>query len=254
MGILNLTPDSFYASSRHSNNEGLIEQTGKMIAAGADILDIGGYSSRPGATDVNESEEIDRVIPAITSIHQKYPEALISIDTFRSKVAEQAISAGASMINDISGGQQDERIFEVAAKAGVPYILMHMRGNPQNMNENTQYDNLTLDINRYFSQRISIAKSKGVKDIIIDPGFGFSKTIDQNHLLLQELDQLHLLGKPILVGISRKSMITKKLGISAAESLNGTTALNTIAIMKGASILRVHDVAEAKQVIDLLKP
>ena len=253
MGILNVTPDSFYESSRHNDIESLLEQAKMMINEGADILDIGGYSSRPGASFVNKQDELKRVIPAIKAIHKMFPETILSIDTFRAEVAQEAIEAGASMINDISGGQQDDNIFSVAAEFSVPYILMHMRGTPENMQDDTQYTDLIIDLNKYFSERIKLAKARGVHDIIIDPGFGFSKTLDQNYSLLHELEDLSLLGKPVLVGLSRKSMIYKKLGIKPEESLNGTTALNSIALTKGASILRVHDVAEARQVINLLK-
>lgn len=252
MGILNVTPDSFFEGSRHQQIDSLHNKAGQMIEDGATILDIGGYSSRPGAAEVSVQEEIDRVIPAIEAIHKAFPECILSIDTFRSEVAELAVKAGASVINDISGGKQDPKIFELAATYQMPYILMHMRGTPQTMQENTEYKNLTMEINQYFSQQLNAAKKAGVIDIILDPGFGFSKNLEQNYELLDHLENLHLLNRPLLVGLSRKSMIYKKLNISPEESLNGTIALNTIALTKGASILRVHDVKEASELIQLM--
>lgn len=253
MGILNVTPDSFYKESRHTDGHSLLQTASKMIAEGAQILDIGGYSSRPGASFVTEEEEIRRAIPAIEALHEAFPDVLLSIDTFRSSVAEQAIKSGASIINDISGGKQDEAIFKVAAKYQSPYILMHMRGTPEDMQTLTDYDDLILDINRYFNEQISVARSYGVKDIIIDPGFGFSKTIDQNYTLLEQLESLKLASCPIMVGLSRKSMIYKKLGVAPEDSLEGTISANEIALRNGASILRVHDVKEAVQVIHQLQ-
>jgi len=252
MGILNVTPDSFYEASRNENESDLLTTAKRMISDGASILDIGGYSSRPGAKDIGVKEEIDRVIPAIELLRSEIKDVVISIDTFRAEVAEEALKAGALMVNDISGGQADDKMFNVVANYSVPYILMHMRGTPQNMQDNTEYDNLIKDINYYFSIQVRKALDAGIKDIILDPGFGFSKTIDQNFELMQNLEMMHLLEKPLLVGISRKSMIYKKLGTSANESLNGTTSLNTHALSKGVQILRVHDVKEAKECIDLL--
>ena len=252
MGILNITPDSFFEASRHHDTSSLINRADQMIKDGATILDIGGYSSRPGASFVSQEEELSRVVPAIQAVHAKHPETIISIDTFRSYIAEEAIKSGASMINDISGGQQDKKIYTIAAQYSVPYVMMHMRGTPKTMQDNTEYSNLTIDINHYFSDRIKLAMSHGVKDIIIDPGFGFSKTLEQNYELLDHLELMHLSSKPILVGLSRKSMIYKKLGIQPEDSLNGTIALNTIALLKGASILRVHDVAAACETIRLV--
>ncbi len=252
MGILNVTPDSFYAESRKENESELLETAKRMISEGASILDIGGYSSRPGAEHVSTEVELERVIPAIKLLCSEIQDVIISIDTFRSEVADAALKAGAVMVNDISGGQADDKMFEVAAKHSAPYILMHMRGTPQNMQDDTTYDNLIKDINYFFSIQIRKALDAGVKDIILDPGFGFSKTTDQNYELMQKLEMMHLLEKPLLIGISRKSMIYKKLGVSADESLNGTSTLNTHALNKGAQILRVHDVKEAKECIDLL--
>jgi dihydropteroate synthase len=222
-----------------------------MLTEGATILDIGGYSSRPGAKDISNQEEIDRIAPVIEAVSGAFPDAIISIDTFRSEVANIALDAGAGIINDISGGRQDEAIFKIAAQHQAPYILMHMRGTPQNMQDKVEYTDLIKDIQAYFSNRISSARSAGVKDIIIDPGFGFSKTVEQNFALMKQLEMLHLHNAPLLVGISRKSMIYKKLESSAQEALNGTTALNMYALTKGACFLRVHDVKEAKETIRL---
>ena len=252
MGIINTTPDSFYQKSRFQDSDSLMNQVSQMVTEGVDIIDVGGYSSRPGAMNISVDEEISRVIPAIKKIHEKFPNLLISIDTFRSGVAVEALKAGASIINDISGGVQDEAIFKVAADLHAPYILMHMQGTPQTMSAQTNYENLMKDILFYFSNQIAKAKAAGIKDLILDPGFGFSKTIDQNFELLNNLNQLEIFGLPILAGLSRKSTIYKTLNISAEESLNGTTVMNTIALMKGASILRVHDVKEAKQAIQLI--
>lgn len=250
MGILNVTPDSFYSISRVSG-QSIVDAAEEMLDDGAKILDIGGYSSRPGATDISENEEIDRVVPAIGAILKSRPEAIISIDTFRPNVAREALKAGAGIINDISGGQYDETIYDLAAEAHAPYILMHMRGTPQTMQQLTEYGHLIMDIQKYFSERISVAKKAGVKDIILDPGFGFSKTVQQNFQLLKQFDLLHLHGCTLLAGMSRKSMIYKTLNTSADQSLNGTTALNMYALNKGAGILRVHDVKEAYETIQL---
>lgn len=252
MGILNATPDSFYAQSRNQTIESALITAERMIADGAAILDIGGYSSRPGAAYVDETEEIDRILPVIEQLKKALPTCLISIDTFRAKVADLAISNGADIINDISGGQIEPQIFEVAAKHQVPYILMHMRGTPQNMMSDTNYVNLIEEISAYFKVQIAQAEKKGVKDIILDPGFGFSKTLEQNYELLYQFEHLHKLNKPILIGVSRKSMITKKLEINNEEALNGTTVINTIGLMKGGSILRVHDVKEAMEAVNLV--
>lgn len=249
MGIINVTPDSFYSGSRSETLTTILERVKLMLKDGAAILDIGGYSSRPGAKDISIQEEIDRIQPAIEAISNEFPEAIISIDTFRSEVAEIAINSGAHVINDISGFEIDPKIADVAGKYKVPYILMHMVGTPQTMQKNVEYDNLFMDIVKYFSQKIKILESKGVRDIILDPGFGFSKTIDQNYELLESLENFRILERPILAGLSRKSMIHKKLGITPEESLEGTIALNKIALSKGAKILRVHDVKEATMLI-----
>lgn len=253
MGILNITPDSFYAGSRFSLTDNYLETAGKMLESGASILDIGGYSSRPGAEDISTEMEKDRVLPAVTAIRNTFPDALISIDTFRAPVARASVEAGANIVNDISGGTLDGNMFETVGELGCPYILMHMRGTPQNMQLHTEYTSLFSDVYRYFTERIHLLKEAGVKDIILDPGFGFAKTVAQNYDLLGRLQDFQSLGHPILAGISRKSMIYKTLGTTAEEALNGTTVLNTIALMKGASILRVHDVREAVEAIRLIE-
>ncbi len=253
MGIVNATPDSFFEGSRVETIDAAISRAKDMVAAGAQIVDIGGYSSRPNAEDITVTEELNRVCPIITALRRDLSDVIISIDTFRSEVAEKAILAGANMINDISGFEIDPKIVDVAAKYQVPYVLMHMRGTPQTMQAMTEYDNLFREMALYFSIKIEQLKAAGLKDIILDPGFGFAKTIEQNHHILRNLEAFHTFGKPILAGLSRKSMIYKKLGITPEASLNGTIALNTIALLKGAKILRVHDVSEAKELIELLK-
>ncbi len=252
MAILNVTPDSFYSASRATSNTDIITHVKDLLSAGANIIDIGGYSTRPNADDISEEEEIDRVIPVIKQISHSFPNAVISIDTFRSAVAKQAMENGASIINDISGFEIDSEIINVAAKYNAPYILMHMRGTPKTMQSLTDYKNLFKEIAYYFSEKISILKEAGVHDIILDPGFGFSKTIEQNYELLDHLESFQMFNYPILAGLSRKSMIYKKLNISPEESLPATIALNAIALSKGVKILRVHDVKEATELIQLL--
>ena len=251
MGVLNVTPDSFYDGGQFESEASLLRHAEKMLEDGADFIDVGGYSSRPGAANVREDEERERTLKAISGILHRFPGTIISIDTFRSKVAEAAVDAGASIINDISGGGLDTAMFATVARLKVPYIVMHMRGDPQTMKTLTQYGHLVKELLEYFHQRIFRLGEMEVKDIIVDPGFGFSKTIDQNFSLLHHLEKFSILGKPILVGISRKSMVWKTLGVDPAGALNGTTALNTIALLKGADILRVHDVKEAREVIKL---
>lgn len=253
MGIINVTPDSFYDGGSMSTKDSILERAENMIAEGASILDIGGYSSRPGAGDVSADEELDRVLPAIDAIIQQFPDALISIDTFRSAVAKKAVAAGAAIVNDISGGQLDSEMYKAVASMKVPYILMHMKGTPQTMTSQTQYKDITRDVLFYFSQRIALAKKAGIIDIIADPGFGFAKTRQQSFALLNSLERFEMLEIPLLVGVSRKSMIHKTLGGSAQTALNGTTVLNTVALLKGANILRVHDVKEAMETITLLE-
>lgn len=253
MGVLNVTPDSFYDGKRFSDLASAINQAEKLIEQGADFIDVGGYSSRPGASDVTPEEELARVLPVVSEIKKKFPSTAVSIDTFRSEVAQQAIDVGAGMVNDISAGDLDAKMIELIAKTQVPYVAMHMRGTPQTMSTLTQYENLFTDIVDALQKKIFAFTQQGIKDILIDPGFGFAKTVSQNFELLDKLDQLLRLNRPLVVGISRKSMIWKTLAISPEEALNGTTALNTVALMKGASILRVHDVAEAKQCIALVQ-
>ena len=252
MGIINCTPDSFYSESQIQSEKSLLVHVEKQIKEGVDIIDIGGYSSRPGAKEITIKEEIDRVLPAITSIRKEFPEIYLSLDTFRSEVASVGLENGINIINDISGWSIDNELFKVLDKYKCPYILMHMKGTPSTMQFETNYDNLFTSISSYFSKKLSELKSIGVNDVILDPGFGFSKTLEQNHTLLHQMNQFKILGKPLLAGVSRKSMIYKKLNIEPAEALNGTSILNTISILKGASILRVHDVKEAKEILKLL--
>ena len=252
MGIVNITPDSFYDASRLTNEGAILSKVKEMLIHGASIIDVGGYSSRPGAENIDLSTELSRITPAIKSIRSEFPDAIISIDTFRSEVARAGIEAGADIINDISGFSIDHQIVNVAAEYKVPYILMHMRGTPQNMQQQTTYGNIFKEMMLYFSEKIQILKAAGINDIIIDPGFGFSKTIAQSHYILQHLEHFQLLEKPLLIGLSRKAMIYKKLDVSPEEALPGTIALNAVALSKGASILRVHDVKEAVDLIKLM--
>ena len=253
MGILNITPDSFFDGGRYTASGAFLARAETMLQEGATILDIGGYSSRPGATNISPDEELERVIPAIKAVRQAFPHCLISIDTFRARVAEEAVNAGANIINDISGGELDADMFKTVGRLKVPYILMHMRGTPQTMNRLTEYEDVVLDLVTFFEQKTAALRALGVADIILDPGFGFAKTIDQNYEVLRRLDDLKVMGLPLLVGLSRKSMTYKMLEVPAAEALAGTIALNTIALMHGANILRVHDVKEAVQTIKLFK-
>ena len=251
MGILNVTPDSFHDGGKYNSEQKAVQRAGEMLEEGADILDIGGYSSRPGAEHVNLEEERKRTIPIIKAIKLEYPEALLSIDTFRSEIAKEAIGAGAGMVNDISGGDLDSNMFSSIADLQVPYVLMHMRGTPQNMQRDTEYENLMRDVLEYFQTRMSNLRELGVKDIILDPGFGFGKSIDGNYQLLHKLKSLDIFEVPVLVGLSRKSMIQKVMGADSDASLQGTKALNLVALLEGASILRVHDVKEARDIIAL---
>ncbi len=252
MGVLNVTPDSFFDGGVHKNINDVLKHVEHMLNAGATFIDIGAYSSRPNADDVSETEELKRIIPIVNAVIKHFPEALISIDTFRSRIAKETINAGAALINDISAGALDENMLKTIAQLHVPYIMMHMRGTPKTMQTLTTYDDLVKDVIYYFSKRIANAHQLGIKDIIIDPGFGFAKTLDQNYKLLNNLELLNIIDKPILAGVSRKSMIYKKLNTTAQHALNGTTVLNTIALQKGAKILRVHDVKEAKDCITLI--
>jgi dihydropteroate synthase len=251
MGILNLTPDSFYDGGVLSSEKAWITQATKMFSEGATLLDIGGYSSRPGATDISVKEELQRVVPVIKSILKEFPDALLSIDTFRSEVAKQAIDAGALMVNDISGGELDGNMFKIVAQRKIPYILMHMQGMPQNMANSTQYTDIFPELMDYFQKKLHKLLTLGVVDVIIDLGFGFAKTLGQNFGLLGNLQAFQILERPVLVGLSRKSMIYKTLGVTANEALNGTTALHMVALQNGASILRAHDVKEAVEAIKL---
>lgn len=253
MGILNITPDSFFGASRYNTDEEIIAAAGKMLDEGASILDVGGYSSRPGAAVISVEEEGHRVLRAIKLIRRTFADSVISVDTFRSEIALEAVlEAGATIINDISGGDADSKMFSAVERLNVPYIMMHMKGNPATMQNNPVYDDIVADILKYFGERIFRLRTAGVKDIIIDPGFGFAKTIEQNYELLRRLDDLQISGLPLMVGVSRKSMIWKTLGVSSDEALNGTTAIHSIALLKGADILRVHDVREAVQTVKLV--
>jgi dihydropteroate synthase len=251
MGILNITPDSFYDGAHNKDEKDILQQVKKMLKEGAAFIDIGAYSSRPNAKHINEDEELKRIIPVIELILKQFPDVLISIDTFRSNVAKHCIEIGACMINDISAGQLDNNMMTTVASLNVPYIMMHIKGTPQTMQQHTNYDNLVKDILFYFSERIAEARQLGIVDLVIDPGFGFAKTLKQNYELLNKLELFKMTELPILAGFSRKSMIYKILNSSAAEALNGTTTLNTIALQKGAKILRVHDVKEAMECITL---
>jgi len=252
MGILNITPDSFYKGSRYNSEDDILKAAVRMIEEGADILDVGGYSSRPGAADISMEEEAERVLKSIKLIHTEIPEAIISVDTFRAEIAREAVDGyGAHMINDISGGDADIEMFSVVEKLNVPYIMMHMQGVPGTMQDDPVYDDVVADILKWFGERIFRLQSMGVKDIIIDPGFGFGKTANHNFELLRRLGDFSIAGLPVMVGVSRKSMIWKTLGITADEALNGTTVLNSVAITNGADILRVHDVKEAVQTVQL---
>jgi len=253
MGILNLTPDSFFDGGKYKDEHSILTQVETMIQQGANFIDVGGYSSRPGADDVASLEELNRVIPAIEAISKRFPECLISIDTFRSEVADRAIASGACMINDISGGDRDPKMPKVAAKHQVPYIFMHMRGTPQTMNQLTQYEDVVLEVTQELAKKLKQLRALGLNDLIADPGFGFAKTLEQNYTLLNHLEHLKLLEVPILVGLSRKSMIYRLLETQPDHALNGTSVANTIALIKGANILRVHDVLQATEAIRLIK-
>ncbi|MDP2159334.1 MAG: dihydropteroate synthase [Flavobacterium sp.] len=252
MGILNVTPDSFYDGGYYANEKAIINQVSKMIADGATFIDVGVYSSKPNAALISEQEELDRLLPVLDLILGHFPDVLLSIDTFRSAVARQALEKGAAMINDISAGLLDDKMMEVVAQYQVPYIMMHMRGTPQTMTTLTQYDDLMKDVLFYFSERILEARKLGINDLLIDPGFGFAKTVEQNFELLKHLAIFNSFELPLLIGISRKSMIYKTLQTTPENALNGTTALNAIAVQKGAKILRVHDVKEAVECVKLV--
>jgi len=253
MGILNITPDSFYDGGIHSKEHDILIHVEHMLNEGATFIDVGAYSSKPNANYVSEEEELARILPIVASILKRFPDILLSIDTFRAKVAKACVEIGAALINDISAGKLDDAMLPTIAELGVPYIMMHMRGTPQNMQTKTDYNNLTKDILFYFSERLAKARNLGIVDLIVDPGFGFAKTKEQNFELLNDLELFKMLELPILVGVSRKSMIYKTLNNSPKEALNGTSVLNTIALQKGAHILRVHDVKEAVECIKLVE-
>jgi dihydropteroate synthase len=251
MGILNVTPNSFFDGGKYKNEKEILSQVEKMVIEGATFIDIGAYSSKPNAEFVSEEEEISRIVPVINLILKHFPETILSIDTFRSEVAKASLENGAAIINDISAGHLDDKMLEVIGKYNVPYIMMHMRGTPQTMQTLTVYDDIVKEMMFYFSERIAKARSFGINDLIIDPGFGFAKKLDQNYEVFQKMELFSMLDLPLLVGISRKSMIYKTLNTSIEEALNGTTILNTLALTKGAKILRVHDVKEAMECVTL---
>lgn len=251
MGILNCTPDSFYDGGKFKSDSAFLKQVEKMLLEGATFIDVGAYSSKPNAAFVSEEEELNRLLPVIDLILKAFPQTLLSVDTFRSQIAKKAIENGAAIINDISAGKLDDLMLETIAQLQVPFIMMHMKGTPQTMQSLTQYENLVKEIMFYFSERIAVARSLGINDLIVDVGFGFAKTVEQNFELMQKLDLFQILEMPFLVGISRKSMIYKTLETTAENSLNGTTFLNAIALQKGASIIRVHNVKEAVECVKL---
>lgn len=253
MGILNVTPDSFFDGGKWQNQEAVLQQAEKMLQEGADILDIGGYSTRPGAEAVNVEMELDRTIPAIQLIKKYFPDVVISIDTFRHQVAEAAMHAGAQMVNDISAGDDDPKMFETIAAMQVPYIIMHKQGTPKTMQQSPQYQNVVLQVAQYLSEKLLKLHQLGVHDVVIDPGFGFGKTLEHNYQLMHTLSHFTWLNAPILAGVSRKSMINKVLKTSPEQALNGTTVLHTIALQNGAQLLRVHDVREAVQVRAIIR-
>jgi len=253
MGILNITPDSFFDGGLYQNEKSILSQTEKMLDEGATFIDVGAYSSRPGADHVSEEEELRRIVPVVKLLLKEFPDILLSIDTFRSKIAKETIQLGAAIINDISGGNLDASMFETVAQLQVPYIAMHMQGTPQTMQQNPTYDDITTELIQFFSKKINQLHQLQVKDVIIDVGFGFGKTIEHNFQLLKDLKFFESLNTPILAGISRKSMLYKTLNISAKEALNATTSANTIALLNGASILRVHDVKEAVECVKIVE-
>jgi len=251
MGILNVTPNSFFDGGKHFDEKAILKQVEKMLLEGATFIDIGGYSSKPSAEFVSEEQELQRILPVVQKVVQEFPGAIISIDTFRSKVAKETVENGAAIINDISAGNLDDKMLETIAQLQVPYIMMHMRGTPQTMQRLAQYENIVKEMLFYFSEKVAHARSLGINDLIIDPGFGFAKTVEQNFEVLSKLELFQMVELPILAGVSRKSMIYKTLETSAEFALNGTTSLNTISLLKGAKILRVHDVKEAVECVKL---
>lgn len=253
MGILNVTPDSFYAGSRMQTETQIATRVEQMLEEGADMIDIGAYSSRPGAADISVQEEMDRLRAGLRIVHRMHPDAIVSVDTFRAAVACMCVEEyGVAIVNDISGGEMDKDMFPTVARLGVPYVLMHMQGTPQNMQQQPHYDSLLGDIFRYFARKVQQLRDLGAKDIVLDPGFGFGKTLEHNYELLAHLEDFRIFGLPLLVGVSRKSMVYNLLGTTPAEALNGTTAVNTVCLMKGADILRVHDVWQAVEAIKII--
>lgn len=253
MGILNLTPDSFYDGGLYNNIDSALAQTEKMLLEGATFIDIGGASSKPGTVEISIDEELARVLPVLEEIHKKFPETIISIDTYRSDVAKKAVEAGAAMVNDISGGNLDPKMLKTVGMLGVPYVAMHMLGKPENMQDKPSYNNILTHIRSFFTSKIDTAHKAGIRDIIIDPGFGFGKNLEHNYSLLKNLSSIQIHGIPMLIGVSRKSMIYKLLQIEVTDALIGTTILNTVALLQGTQILRVHDVKEAHQAVQLIE-
>lgn len=253
MGILNVTPDSFYDGGRYTGEEQLLEHAAKMVREGAAIIDIGAASTKPGAADISEEEELARLIPAIEAVRKTFPQTIISADTYRAAVAEQAVRAGADMINDVSGGTMDAGMFAMAAKLKVPYVLMHIKGTPKDMQIDPQYEDVVKEVKGYFKARVNDLKKLGVEQVILDPGFGFGKTAEHNYTLLHHLEEFTSMGYPLLAGVSRKSMINRVIGTKPENALNGTTVVNTLALMHGAHILRVHDVKEAVQAVKIVE-
>lgn len=253
MGILNTTPDSFFGESRVSTTDAVLRKAGAMITEGAAVLDIGGQSTRPGSERVPEEEEAERVLPAVEAVHKHFPEQIISVDTFYSSVAKGAVAAGASMVNDVSAGSIDEAMMETVASLGVPYVLMHMQGDPQTMQKAPAYNDVVSEVFDALSFKLAELTKAGIKDVIVDPGFGFGKTIEHNFTLLRQLSYFNELERPLMVGLSRKGTVYKTLNVSAEEALNGTTVLHTLALLNGASVLRVHDVKAAMQAVALVK-
>lgn len=253
MGILNITPDSFFDGGRYTGEDALLAQAEKMLEQGARVLDIGGMSSRPGAELIDTEEELKRVLPAVQLIAQKLPSAIISVDTIRAAVATAALDEGAHIINDIAAGRLDDAMLATVAKARAPYVLMHMQGLPNTMQHNPQYTNVTTEVADFFAARVQACRQAGITDVVLDPGFGFGKTVEHNYTLLHNLSYFRMFNLPVLAGVSRKSMICKPLGINPAGALNGTTVANTIALLNGAHLLRVHDVKEANEAITIVE-
>jgi dihydropteroate synthase len=253
MGILNLTPDSFFDGGKFNGVDNALHQTERMLNEGAAFIDVGGMSSRPGAAIISEEEELQRVVPVVQQMVKRFPDILISVDTIRARVAKETVEAGAVIVNDISAGRFDQAMLETVAALRAPFIAMHMQGLPANMQQNPVYENVVTEVTDFFVERINACRAAGIKDVILDPGFGFGKTVEHNYTLLRNLSYFQHLNCPLLVGVSRKSMITKVLNIKAADALNGTTALNTLALLNGAHILRVHDVKEAAEVVRLVE-